>query len=454
MMLSQNSQVRQLTDSPSGPASMRAALALILIAIVFATFAVAGPRSALLMLTGLGFGLVLEGLRFGFAGPWRQMLAERDCRGLVAQFMAIGLFALVAFPLLANAPQELVGAHAPVGLAMVGGAFVFGAAMQVVMGCGSGVLVNAGSGNLVALLALPGFIAGSFVGSLHLTWWTTLGSLPVMSLQGLFGAGPGLWLTLFGLLLLATAAIARALPGKRLPAARLWWAAVLIAALAVLNLVIAGQSWGVVYGLGLWGAKAAQLAGMDVAATGFWAAAGNAERLQQTLLTDVTSLTNIGLIAGAFIVMQWRRAASKGQSSEQVRLPVHYLWAVMLLAGVVLGYSSRIAFGCNVGAYFSGIATGSLHGWVWFVAAFVGAAVGIRLRKRLFATGSSPAADGTKMAAAAPGRPVSSLAAIALVLVLLLIDYRVSVPVNPFAAPPPAAYGSGLAPGGAHCTQL
>jgi hypothetical protein len=35
-------------------------------------------------------------------------------------------------------------------------------------------------------------------------------------------------------------------------------------------------------------------------------------------------------------------------------------------AGLVLGYSARLAFGCNVGAYFSGIASGSLHGWVWF----------------------------------------------------------------------------------------
>lgn len=455
-------------QQPVNPFVVRGTLALLMSAIVFVTFLVAGPRSALLMLTGLGFGLVLEGLRFGFAGPWRQMLAERDCRGLVTQFMAIGLFAVVAFPLLASAPTELAGAHAPIGLAMIVAAFVFGVAMQVVLGCGSGVLVNAGSGNLVALLALPGFIAGSFFGSLHLQWWTSLGSLPVLSLQGLFGAGPGLWLTLLGLVLMATAAVARASPGKRLPGTRLWWAAVLIAALAVLNLLIAGQSWGVVYGLGLWGAKAAQFAGMDVVANGYWASDANALRLAENLLTDVTSLTNIGIIAGAFIVMQWRRAAShkKGRADEQVKLPQHGLWVVMLLAGVVLGYSARVAFGCNVGAYFSGIATGSLHGWVWFLAAFAGAALGIRLRNRLFSIGSEPASQSTSQSASQSashnrpvtvstlGRPASSLAAIAIVLVLMLIDYRVSVPVNPFAAPAPAAYGSGLAPQGGHCTQL
>jgi uncharacterized membrane protein YedE/YeeE len=53
---------------------------------------------------------------------------------------------------------------------------------------------------------------------------------------------------------------------------------------------------------------------------------------------------------------------------------------VVIVAGRVLGYSSRIAFGCNVGAFFSGVSTGSLHGWVWFVAAFCGSVLGIRLR--------------------------------------------------------------------------
>lgn len=426
----------------------RAGLLLILICVVFSTFAVAGPRSALLMLTGLGFGLVLEGFRFGFAGPWRQMISERDCRGLLAQFMAIGLFALVAFPLLARAPEELSAAHAPVGIAMIVAAFVFGITMQVVMGCGSGVLVNAGSGNLVALLALPGFMLGSFAGSLHLSWWTSLGSLPVLSLQGLFGDGPGLGLTLAGLCVLAVVAVMRAEPGKRLPVTRLWWAAALIAGLAVLNLLISGQSWGVVYGLGLWGAKLVQSTGVDVASGTFWSASANAERLHQSVLSDVTSLTNIGIIIGAFVVMQWRRALNQGQADEQVKLPQNSLWLVMLLAGLVLGYSSRLAFGCNVGAYFSGIATGSVHGWVWFIAAFVGAGVGIRLRRRLFAPTS------VRPAAAVPGRPAMSMAALALVLLILLIDQLTSQPINPFAAPPPAAYGSGLAPAGAHCTDF
>ena len=36
--------------------------------------------------------------------------------------------------------------------------------------------------------------------------------------------------------------------------------------------------------------------------------------------------------------------------------------------------------GCNIGAYFSGIASGSLHGWLWMVAAFAGNVAGTQLR--------------------------------------------------------------------------
>jgi uncharacterized membrane protein YedE/YeeE len=424
-------------------------------ALIVVCFIIAGPRSALLLAVGLGFGLVLEGLRFGFAGPWRQMLVERDCRGLIAQFVAIGLCALVMFPLLAGSPIELSGAHAPIGLAMIAAAFVFGVTMQIVMGCGSGVLVNASSGNYNAVLALPGFIAGSFLGSLHLNWWTALGSLPVYSLQSLMGVGNGLIATLAGLAILSGIAILSASPGKRMPLSRLWWAAGLVAGLAILNLMIAGQPWGVVYGLGLWGAKLAQAGGLEVALTSTWSSPANAERLTESLFTDVTTLTNIGLMTGALVVTQWRRAVAYGRDEPQVQSTSHGVWLVMLLAGVIMGYSARIAFGCNVGAYFSGISSGSLHGWVWFAAAFAGSVIGIRFRNKLFNTSTDSAAKNasTKGVGLPTRTRVSTAAAIMLVL-LLWIDSRNAEPINPFAAPWPTALGSGEVPSGAHCTNL
>ena len=341
------------------------------LAVAAVTVAV-GVRYGILLAVGLGIGLILEGLRFGFAGPWRAMILNRNPIGILGQLLAIGLVSIVALPLLEIGQGELTGAVAPIGWAMVFGAFCFGIAMQVVLACGSGTLVNAGSGNLVSLLALPFFAIGSFLGSYHLIWWTGLGAIPAVNLTGL----PGIAITLAGLAATACFLLWRAAPEHRRLPRRYIIAAVVLAGLALLNLVVAGQPWGVVYGLGLWAAKGAGAIGFDLSASAYWAAQSSVERLGNSILTDFTSLTNIGIISGSFIVTAWRQG---GLSQRIPELPVRG-WISAMAAGFVLGYCARLAFGCNVGAFFSGISTGSAHGWVWFAAAFCGAFIGVRLR--------------------------------------------------------------------------
>ncbi|MFO7758111.1 MAG: YeeE/YedE thiosulfate transporter family protein [Roseovarius sp.] len=361
--------------APTAPGIVSRAVVLSIVGgIVAAVALLAGPRYGLLLLIGLGFGLALEGFRFGFTGPWRRMILERDPSGLIAQLVCIGIVAVAAFPLLASYGAELKGAHAPVGLAMIGGAFVFGACMQVILGCGSGTLVNAGSGNAVGAVALPFFAIGSFAGAYHLSWWTSLGSLPVMALSGT----DGLMVTLAGLAAFAGLAFLLGAKSAVQMPARYLWAIAVLAGLAILHLIVAGQPWGVVYGLGLWVAKGVVAAGGDLSGSAFWAAPANAAQVEASLLTDITSLTDLGLIAGAALVAWWRA----GLASPVGKLPAR-AWIAVIIAGLVLGYSSRLAFGCNIGAFFSGIGTGSAHGWVWFIAAFAGSWAGIRLRPHL-----------------------------------------------------------------------
>jgi hypothetical protein len=61
------------------------------------------------------------------------------------------------------------------------------------------------------------------------------------------------------------------------------------------------------------------------------------------------------------------------------RIPLRSLLAA-IVGGMLMGYGARLAYGCNIGAYFSGIASASVHGWVWFAAALVGSYVGTWLR--------------------------------------------------------------------------
>ncbi len=119
----------------------RMALVLTAFGLVVLVSLFAGARFGIVLSIGLGFGIVLEGLRFGFAGPWRMMILHREPAGILAQFLAIGLVACVAIPMLAFHPTELSGAQAPIGWAMIGGCFSFlVAAMQIILGVDLGRL--------------------------------------------------------------------------------------------------------------------------------------------------------------------------------------------------------------------------------------------------------------------------------------------------------------------------
>lgn len=334
-------------------------------------------RQAVLFLVGIGMGAVLAGARFGFTTGWRRLIEQRDPSGVMAQLLLLALAAAMSMPLLAMFPTDLGAALGPPSVSLLIGAFVFGAAMQVADGCGSGTLYKAGMGVPLNMVILPVFAIGSFLGSAQLDLWLQLGATRPVGLVASFGPWQAFGLTLAGLLLLGLAARAWAGKGAKWFSRRLLIGAILLAVLAMLNLLIAGQPWGVVYGFGLWAAKVATAAGLfDAGANPFWSQPVNMSNLSQSVFLDVTSITNIGILAGALFI-----TARKSASSDERTPLTTRQWVVGIIAGFLLGYSSRLAFGCNIGAMVSGISTGSLHGWIWVPVAFCGSLIGVRIRR-------------------------------------------------------------------------
>ncbi len=338
-------------------------------------------RQAALFAVGIGLGVVLAGKRFGFTTGWRMLVEDKDPSGVFGQLLLLALAACLAMPLLGHFP-ELTAALGPPSVSLIVGAFVFGLCMQIADGCGSGTLYKAGLGIPMNAAILPVFAIGSFLGSVHLGWWLDLGRTAPVGLVTEWGWDVALAATLAGLALVAAgvsfyckrANLQAGRPAKPLFVRKWVIGAVLLALLATANLVIAGQPWGVVYGFGLWAAKVASATGaVDLSTNWFWTQPGNAARLTETVLLDVTSITNIGILAGALWVSASTPASARPLSGKQ--------WAVALIAGLVLGYSSRLAFGCHVGAMFSGISTGSIHGWIWVPLAFMGTIFGLRIRR-------------------------------------------------------------------------
>ena len=114
------------------------------------------------------------------------------------------------------------------------------------------------------------------------------------------------------------------------------------------------------------------------AACGWSAIASQTAALQGNVFGDVTTVMDLGIVLGALLA-----ALLAGRFAPVWSIPARSL-AAAVLGGLLLGYGARVAYGCNIGAYFSGIASGSLHGWVWLVAAFIGNGVGVRLRPWFF----------------------------------------------------------------------
>ena len=352
------------------------------------------PRQAALYLLGAVLGLVLYHASFGFTSAWRVFIADRRGAGLRAQMVMLAIAVVLFFPVLASGSlfgQPVQGLVAPVGVSVVFGAFLFGIGMQLGGGCASGTLYTAGGGSVRMVLTLLAFVVGSTFGAAHLHWWSALPHLPPISVIGAWGVGPALAvnLALFALIAGVTVVLERRRHGRLVPVAapartglpRLlrgpWPMIAGAVALAVLNfatLALAGRPWGITSAFALWGSKAAMAMGFDVASWPFWSSPAQAAALRDSVLADVTSVMDIGIIVGALLA-----AALAGRYAPTFRIPLRSALAAVV-GGIMLGYGSRLAYGCNIGAYFSGIASGSLHGWAWMAAAFVGNVLGTGLR--------------------------------------------------------------------------
>src|SRR5207247_7885816 len=131
---------------------------------------------------------------------------------------------------------------------------------------------------------------------------------------------------------------------------------------------------GVTSAFALSGSKPLAFAGVDVSAWPYWSSLPRAAELHASVLTDVTSVMDFGIILGALAA-----AGLAGRFAPVWRVPARSL-AAAVGGGLLLGYGARIAYGCNIGALFSGIASSSVHGWLWLVAAFAGNILGTNLR--------------------------------------------------------------------------
>ncbi|WP_423821098.1 YeeE/YedE family protein [Salinisphaera sp. SPP-AMP-43] len=387
-----------------GPTAIAGLAAVTLLVILFVF---QGLQLGLLFIVALGFGVALYHARFGFTSAFRQLMAVGQGETLRAHMLMLATASLLFAPLLALGTTAfggpLAGYVSPVGLSVAFGGFIFCIGMQLGGACASGSLYTVGSGQTSILITLAGFIVGSVWGAHDFGFWlqpdfvwTTVSLADTR--WGYTGA------VVFQFIIIAAIVAATFVVEKRLnPPPRvgppsehglvrvlrgtwpLWAGALVLAVLNAITLWLSGKPWGITSAFALWGSQALSALGVDVGSWYYWSGP-HAGGLDTPILADRTSIMDIGIIFGAMAASAWG-----GTFKIATDLPWRIIVA-RLLGGILMGYGARIAFGCNIGAYFGGIASFSLHGWLWGAVGLAGTLVGIKLRP-LFGMGVPKLSD-------------------------------------------------------------
>ncbi|WP_372346215.1 YeeE/YedE family protein [Streptomyces sp. KL116D] len=386
------------------PLAVAAVIGAVLAAYVFAEH---GAKPGVLLLLGIALGFALFHSRFGFTSAWRQLVAVGNGTGLRAHTLLLGTTATL-FALIIGTGSGLFGAvpapsAGPIGAGLLVGAFLFAVGMQLGGACASGTLFAVGSGQSTIVLTLFGFITGSTLAAWQFGLWNDLPALDPFLLSdhvGWFGSWAVTIVALAAVWFVARTVQARrnpppvgAAPSSRGVAARVvrgsWPLAAGAVVLAVLGagvLLVSGGAWGITSAFSLWGSKLVGALGGSPETWAYWQQPGSAAQLTGPVLADKNSLTDIGIMVGAAVA-----AAAGGVWQLHRGIPARAALAA-IAGGILMGIGARLAGGCNIGAYLAGIASGSLHGWIWGAVALLGTWAGLRLRP-LFGLGNPKPTD-------------------------------------------------------------
>src|SRR5260221_10833761 len=333
------------------------------------------PAAAALLILGFALGAVFLKAEFSFTASWRRLIVRGQADGFLGGLLLIAIAAAAIVPVAALVPG-FGGAIAPIGPSLIAGAFVFGIGMQLANGCGSGTLYTVGGGSGRMLIALLFFVIGSVFGSLSLPAFLALGGVDPVLASDYLGPWGGLAATLVSIAIAAVliVAIARRRAANFIPSRNYAIGRIAIGFLCVAVFAAGGHPWSVTFGYTVWGAKAATALGFDLSHAAFWQWAGPKRALSDSVLSDTSSLTDFGMLFGAMAA-----AAASKPFAAGAWPPVKSLLAAGI-GGLLMGWGARLGFGCNIGAFVGGVASGSLHGWDWFLDALPGFLIGIRLR--------------------------------------------------------------------------
>ncbi|GAB3215151.1 selenium metabolism membrane protein YedE/FdhT [Pseudaeromonas pectinilytica] len=131
---------------------------------------------------------------------------------------------------------------------------------------------------------------------------------------------------------------------------------------------ITGTFWAVTGEFTRWGGHLLQAFGLQPENWGYFQVIG----LQGSPLDRVDGMMIIGMLGGCLSAALWANNVKWRHPSHRIRI------LQALAGGVIAGFGARLAMGCNLAAFFTGIPQFSLHAWYFALATAVGSYAGAR----------------------------------------------------------------------------
>ena len=131
---------------------------------------------------------------------------------------------------------------------------------------------------------------------------------------------------------------------------------------------ITGTFWAVTGEFTRWGGQLLQLTGVHAETWGYYKLIG----LEGSPLTRIDGMMIIGMFGGCFAAALWA-------NNVKLRLPKSRIRIFQaIIGGIIAGFGARLAMGCNLAAFFTGIPQFSLHAWFFALATAIGSWFGAR----------------------------------------------------------------------------
>lgn len=137
---------------------------------------------------------------------------------------------------------------------------------------------------------------------------------------------------------------------------------------------ITGTFWAVTGEFTRWGGHVLQLAGFTPQNWAYFKVIG----LNGTPLDRVDGTMILGMFAGILATALW----ANNIKLRQPKYPIRVVQG--LVGGFIAGFGARLAMGCNLAAFFTGIPQFSLHAWFFALATALGTWFGVKVTQLSF----------------------------------------------------------------------